>query len=179
MTLNHLNVFKAAAECGKMSEAAKVLHISQPAVSQTIKELEDHYGVRLFERMPKKLFLTADGEKLLAQAKQVLSAFEDLEYEMSPDKRRARLRAGSSVTVGMCVMPAILKRFSAASPKTEIFSYVNNTETIERMLLDSELDAAIVEGKIKSKELVTQKLMDDFVVLFCSASHPFAERSEV
>lgn len=179
MTLNHLKVFTAVAESGKMSDAAKVLHVSQPAVSQAVRELEEHYGAKLFERMPKRLVLTEAGEKLRTEALKVLTSFETLEFEMSPEKRSERLRVGSSVTVGMCVMPGMLKRFSAASPRTEIFSYVNNTETIENMLLNAELDTAVVEGRLKSRELITRKLMDDFVVLFCSASHPFAKRREV
>ena len=179
MTLNHLKVFKTVAECGKMSEAAIILHVSQPAVSQVIRELEQHYGTRLLERMPKKLFLTETGAKLLLHADKVLASFENLEYEMSPEKCPARLRVGSSVTVGMCVMPGILKKFSAIAPQTEIYSYVNNTETIEKMLLNAELDTAIVEGKIKSREIEVRKLMDDFVVLFCSDSHRFAGFDEI
>ena len=144
MTLHHLRVFIKVAECGSVSAAARECHLAQPTVSQLIKELEDFYAARLFERLSKRLYITEEGRRLLSRAKEVAGAYERLEYDMSPDKRRDRLCIGSSVTVGMCLMPSLVKRFGAARPETEIYSYVNNTQTIERMLLGSELDAAVV-----------------------------------
>ena len=76
--------------------------------------------------------------------------------------------------VGMCVMPAVVRKFSETRPDTDIYSYVNNTRTIEEMLLRSELDAAVVEGKIRNPDLLRFHLMDDYVALFCAKDHPFA-----
>lgn len=151
MTLHHLRVFIKVAECGSVSAAARECHLAQPTVSQLIKELEDFYAARLFERLSKRLYITEEGRRLLSRAKEVAGAYERLEYDMSPDKRCDRLRIGSSVTVGMCLMPSLVKRFGAARPETEIYSYVNNTQTIERMLLGSELDVAVVEGRVRSR----------------------------
>ena len=179
MTLHHLRVFIKVAECGSVSAAARECHLAQPTVSQLIKELEDFYAARLFERLSKRLYITEEGRRLLSRAKEVAGAYERLEYDMSPDKRRDRLRIGSSVTVGMCLMPSLVKRFGAARPETEIYSYVNNTQTIERMLLGSELDVAVVEGRVRSKDLLSFHCRDDYVALFCSAAHPFAARESV
>ena len=166
MTLHHLRVFIKVAECGSVSAAARECHLAQPTVSQLIKELEDFYAARLFERLSKRLYITEEGRRLLSRAKEVAGAYERLEYDMSPDKRRDRLRIGSSVTVGMCLMPSLVKRFGAARPETEIYSYVNNTQTIERMLLGSELDVAVVEGRVRSKDLLSFHCRDDYVALF-------------
>ena len=179
MTLHHLRVFIKVAECGSVSAAARECHLAQPTVSQLIKELEDFYAARLFERLSKRLYITEEGRRLLSRAKEVAGAYERLEYDMSPDKRRDRLCIGSSVTVGMCLMPSLVKRFGAARPETEIYSYVNNTQTIERMLLGSELDVAVVEGRVRSKDLLSFHCRDDYVALFCSAAHPFAARESV
>ena len=65
MTLRHLRVFIAVAECGSMSGAAQQLYIAQPSVSQAIAELEQHYGCKLFERLSRRLFITPAGEDLL------------------------------------------------------------------------------------------------------------------
>ena len=100
MTLHHLRVFIKVAECGSVSAAARECHLAQPTVSQLIKELEDFYAARLFERLSKRLYITEEGRRLLSRAKEVAGAYERLEYDMSPDKRRDRLRIGSSVTVG-------------------------------------------------------------------------------
>ena len=179
MTLHHLRVFIKVAESGSVSAAARECHLAQPTVSQLIKELEEFYAARLFERLSKRLYITEEGRRLLARAKEVEGAYERLEYDMSPDKRRDRLRIGSSVTVGMCLMPSLVRRFGAERPETEIYSYVSNTQTIERMLLGSELDAAVVEGRVRSRDLLSFHCRDDYVALFCSAAHPFAARASV
>ena len=70
MTIRHLKIFLAVAESGKMSLAAEQLFITQPSVSQAIRELEEHYQTLLFERLSKKLYITEDGKKLYVTAKQ-------------------------------------------------------------------------------------------------------------
>ncbi len=179
MTLHHLIVFIKVAECGSVSAAARECHLAQPTVSQLIKELEEFYAARLFERLSKRLYITEVGRRLLARAKEVAGAYERLEYDMSPEKRADRLRTGASVTVGMCLTPERVKRFGAARPGTEIYSYVSNTQTIERMLLASELDVAIVEGRVRSRDLLSFHCRDDCVALFCSAAHPFSFRESI
>ena len=74
MTLHHLRVFIKVAECGSVSAAARECHLAQPTVSQLIKELEDFYAARLFERLSKRLYITEEGRRLLTRAKEVNSA---------------------------------------------------------------------------------------------------------
>lgn len=179
MTLHHLAVFIKVAENGSISGAARDCHLAQPTVSQIIKELEEFYETRLFERLSKRLYITEAGRMLLSHAKEVASTYERLEYDMSPEKRRDRLRLGSSVTVGMCLMPSLVRRIETARPEAEIYSFVSNTHTIERMLLASELDVAVVEGRVHSKDLLSFHCRDDYVALFCSSSHNFAKRESV
>lgn len=82
MTIRHLKIFIAVAETGKMSTAAAQYYISQPTVSQAIKELEEHYGVLLFERISKKLYITEAGKNLFTYARMVVSQFDELEDNM-------------------------------------------------------------------------------------------------
>ena len=79
MTIRHLKIFLAVAETGKMSEAAARLYISQPTVSQAIRELEEHYGTHLFERLSKKLYITPAGKELYAGALKAVREFDQLE----------------------------------------------------------------------------------------------------
>ncbi len=153
MTIRHLKVFIAVAESGKMNIAAKNLYLSQPTVSQVIKELEEHYGVLLFERLSKRLYITEAGKRMLGYARKVVDAFQDLEYHMLPEQNREKLRVGASVTVGSCRMPEMLRRFKQMYPGIATYTYVGNTEAVERKLLDAELDAAVVEGRIRSPGL--------------------------
>ena len=82
MTIRHLKVFTAVADMGGMSAAAKKLHVSQPTVSQAIAELEKYYGVKLFERLSQKLYLTKEGELMLSFSRHILDSFNQMEEAM-------------------------------------------------------------------------------------------------
>ncbi|HIS25383.1 MAG TPA: LysR family transcriptional regulator [Candidatus Pullilachnospira intestinigallinarum] len=179
MTIRHLKIFLAVAETGKMSEAAARLYISQPTVSQAIRELETHYNTRLFERLSKKLYITPAGKELYASAQKVVQEFEQLERNMEKGSRREILRLGASITVGTCLVPALLKDFETAMPQVQTTVHVTNTHSIEEMLLNSQLDLAVVEGDISSPDLIAHSTVEDYLVMACSLSHPFALQREI
>ena len=78
MTIRHLRIFSAVAECGTMHAAARKLYLAQPAISTAISELEKHYHVKLFERLSKKLYITSEGKQFLFYANHILSLFNEL-----------------------------------------------------------------------------------------------------
>ena len=177
MTIRHLKVFIAVAETGKMSAAAEKLYLSQPSVSQAIRELESHYQVLLFERLSKKLFITEAGKRLYSYAKPVLTQFDLIEENMAQEARIQQLRIGGTITVGSSLLPYFIRDLKEACPETLLYSYVNNTRIIEKKILDMELDVAIVEGRIRHPDLVSTPLVHDMLVLACSSHHPFAGKS--
>jgi DNA-binding transcriptional LysR family regulator len=162
-----------------MSTAAKRLFISQPTVSQAIKELEEHYGGLLFDRLSKKLYITAKGKKLLSYARNVVKQFDDMEEMMLQENYVEKFRIGATMTVGNCILGEVIKNFKKINPHIEIYSYVGNTRDIEEKLLASELDIGIVEGKVKSPDLISIPEVNDFLVLVCSTNHPFANKKIV
>lgn len=177
MTIRHLKVFIAVAETGKMSAAAEKLYLSQPSVSQAIRELESHYQVLLFERLSKKLFITEAGKRLYSYAKPVVTQFDLIEENMAQEVRIQQLRIGGTITVGSSLLPYFIRDLKEACPETLLYSYVNNTRIIEKKILDMELDVAIVEGRIRHPDLVSTPLVHDMLVLACSSHHPFAGKS--
>lgn len=179
MTIRHLRIFVAVAETGSMSAAAKSCFISQPTVSQTIHELETHYNVSLFERLSKRLYITPAGEQLLTYAKKVLSQFDILETNMEDYYTTEQLRIGATITVGACLLSSIINRLKEQHPQLNTYACVANTSLIERKLLNSELDVALVEGIITSPELVSIPVVDDFLVLAVSKNHPLAEKKRI
>lgn len=176
MTIRHLRIFIEVVDSGKMSTAAENLYISQPTVSQAIRELEEHYGGLLFDRLSKKLYITAKGQKLLSYARNVVKQFDDMEEAMIQDNYVKKIRIGATHTVGDCILGDVINALRKINPKTEIYSYVNNTKNIEEKLLKSELDIGIVEGMVKSPDLISIPEVNDFLVLICSTGHPFAKR---
>lgn len=174
MTLRHLKLFIEVANTGKMSLAAAKYYISQPTVSQAIKELEEYYNVLLFERLSKKLYITEEGKKLLQYARVVVQNFDDLEERMFDRKHTHTLRIGSTITVANSLITDIAVSMTSKSPETHINVYTDNTRGIERRILKSELDIALVEGVTKSTDVVAIPCLEDFLVLVCNPKHRFA-----
>lgn len=173
MSLRHLLIFMTVAEQGSMSAAARALYLSQPTVSQAIRELETHYNGLLFERFGKKLYLTDRGKLLLPQARELVHSFQHLEKMMLNQGQSPTLKLGSTITVGTCLTPDLILELRQAFPDLNVYSYVSNTRDIEKKLLRSELDAAVVEGEIQSSDLVVLPIIDDTLVLAAGKEHPF------
>lgn len=114
MTFRHLKIFIAVAQTGSMSAAARELYIAQPTVSQVIAEIENEYGIRLFERLSRRLYITREGRQLLDYARHITALFEEMERDLhyasrEPDPPGGRhhhrgqlrtARAGSPVRSG-------------------------------------------------------------------------------
>ena len=179
MTIRHLKIFIAVAEYESMSAAANRLYLTQPTVSQAIRDLETHYQVHLFERLHKKLFITEEGKQLLELARMAVGSFDSLELSMQRFQERLSLRIGSSLTVGTCLMSSVISDLEAACPKMDIYSFVSNTAEIEQKLLRKELDAAVVEGTIESPKLATIPIVEDSLVLVCGKNHDFYNKDVV
>lgn len=179
MTVRHLMIFITVAEQGSMSAAAKSLYLSQPTVSQTIRELEKHYNGLLFERFGKKLYLTERGKLLLPHAKELVQNFQHLEEMMLNQGQAPTLRLGSTITVGTCLTPAFVLDLKKKFTDLNVYSYVSNTRDIEQKLLRSELDAAVVEGEINAPELTVLPIIDDSLVLAVGKNHPFYQANHL
>ncbi len=179
MTIRHLKIFITVAECGSMNTAAKELFLSQPTISQAVRELEDYYGTRLFDRLSRRLYITPAGQELLNHAYPVVAQFDQLERNMTKDQQKDIIRIGSTITIGSCLISNILNDFSQLLPNTETYTFIGNTQMIEEKLLKSELDIALVEGEIRHPDLVMVPGIRDFLVLGCAKSHPFADRDAI
>jgi DNA-binding transcriptional LysR family regulator len=179
MTIRHLKIFIEVVDSGKMSIAAARLFISQPTVSQAIRELEEHYGVLLFERLSKKLYITEKGKKLLSYARNVVKQFDDMEEMMLQANYVEKIKIGATITVGNCILSEVINNFKKINPQIETYSYVNNTKEIEEKLLRSELDIGIVEGEVKSPDLISIPEVNDCLILACSMKHPFSGKKTI
>ena len=179
MTVRHLMIFITVAEQSSMSAAAKSLYLSQPTVSQTIRELEKHYNGLLFERFGKKLYLTERGKLLLPHAKELVQNFQHLDEMMLYQGQAPTLRLGSTITVGTCLTPAFVLDLKKKFTDLNVYSYVSNTRDIEQKLLRSELDAAVVEGEINAPELTVLPIIDDSLVLAVGKNHPFYQANHL
>jgi len=179
MNNRHLIVFLSVCEHMNMTRAAGSLYMTQPAVSQMIAELERYYGVRLFERIKHRLYLTAAGERLLSYARHITNLEEKAKKELTDLNRAGVIRIGASQTVGAYLLPEILARYRERLPEVEIFSQVDNTRVIEHALLEDRLDLGIVEGLIHSNDLVEKTIVRDELTIVCAPQHPLARMAQI
>ena len=175
MTLRSLEVFLAVVECGSMRAAAERLYISQPSVSGAVADLEAEYGVRLFERLGRRLYLTGEGGQLAGYARRMLALRGELERQLRGAGEALPLRLGASVTVGSSVMPALVRQLEGPPP----YVFVGNTGAVEQKLLVNQLDVGFVEGEIHSPDLLVTPVLRDRLVLICRTGHPLAGRPSV
>lgn len=168
MTIRHLKIFIAVVDLGKMSIAAKELHISQPTISQAVSEIENYYNVLLFERLNRTLYITEAGKNLLNYARHIVYLFDEMEIDLQNSSKNTILNVGATITVGTCIFNKAISEFEKLNPNIKVNIVVDNTSAIEDMILKSQIDLGVVEGEIKSTSIVVTPIIDDELVLVCS-----------
>jgi DNA-binding transcriptional LysR family regulator len=156
------------------TRAAEELYISQPAVTKHIHELEQHFKTTLIERNgSRKISLTPAGQLLLSYVDQLSVVFSELEFNMSElvKSHRGVLRIGASTTVAQYVIPPILARFRDRFNEVKVIMISGNTEQIETMLIEKQIDLGIIEGRSKQPEIHYQEFGDDELVLVSSTAN--------
>lgn len=165
MTIRHLEAFLAIADAGGyVTRAAEALHVSQPALSRTLANLEAHYGAPLFDRLGHRLILSTAGRALLPRARRLVDDFHTLDRELCESSPRMPLRIGASYTVGTAFLPPILQTLTQPAVPFRCEVTVRNTALIETALLESSLDIAILEGAIHSRDLIETVVGHDEVI---------------
>jgi len=179
MTLRHLEVFLAVCEHNNMTKAAKALYLSQPSVSLSISELENEYGVKLFERLNHRLYLTEAGERLKSYAHHILNLSDQAHKELSGLNQAGSLRLGASLTIGTYLLPAWVVAYSGQHPEIDVFTRVDNTNVIEKLILEDRLDLGFVEGPTVSPDIIEKTIRDDDLVVISSPRHILASRKKL
>ena len=176
MTLRHLKTFIAVCEHGGITKAADALHIAQPAVSQTIAEIEKYYNVILFDRINQRLILTYYGKQLLVKAKETVASFDDFESLANENNLNARIRIGSSLTIGKEYIPKIVALIKDNYPQIQVSVVIDSTAVIEEQLTNGNLDFAFVEGVVHSDSLKKQIISRDNLTVVCGAAFSIPQR---
>lgn len=164
MTRKHFTIFVEVCRFLNFSQAAEALNTTQPAVSLAVKELESHYGVALFERMNRRIYLTPAGEALLATAQDVLRGFQEAEETLGQGRPLA-LRVGANVSFGEAGLAQVLGRFRQEHPQVRLRVLVANSDKIQSLLAENQLDVGIVDGLGVSERLRAQPLYQEDLVL--------------
>jgi DNA-binding transcriptional LysR family regulator len=171
-----LTVFRVVAARLSFTQAAELLHVSQPAVTSHIKTLEQELGVRLFERTAGAVRLTPAGERLFAYAAEVNRLAQETLHDIGSlnGEQRGRLRLGASTTIAQYLLPRLLGEFVQLHPRVDLSVISANTAQIVARLLAGESDLGLIEGPPGSASVKVDKFVDDEIAVIVAASHPFA-----
>ena len=172
-----LKVFRVVAGHLNFSRAAEELMLTQPAVTQQIRALEEEYGVPLFDRTGGRIALTAAGSSLLPFAER-LKALSDEAYEAvtsAAGEHAGKLGLGASQTIGQYLLPNMVAAFVRENPRVAVSAISGNTDQVLEALAAHSIQLAMIEGPALRKDFHIEPFMEDQMVLVVPASHEWAD----
>lgn len=180
VTLRQLRIFEAVARHGSISRAAAELHLTQPAVSMQMKQLESLVGVALVEQVGKRLLLTQAGTELREHARDITMRMADLGAAMDQFRglERGLLRL-AVVSTANYFLPGLIAEFTRRHPGVRISLQVANREVVLAALAASTTDLAITGRPPDSPDIVSQHFMDNPLVVIAPPGHPLVGRGPV
>lgn len=176
-----LEVFLKVIEKKNFSKAAEELHMTQPAVSQYIRSLEDSMGVKLLERTNKYVRLNKAGEIVYHHAIEIKELYAKMDHLLDDltNKASGSIAIGASYTFGEYLLPRIIAEAKEQFPDIKPTVTIGNTTTIAGLVLSHQLDVGIVEGHFKGvQKLKTEPFAEDRMVVVASANHPLIHRKK-
>ena len=179
MTLRHIKIFVTVCQTGSITAAGEKLFIAQPSISVAISELENYYGIKLFDRISKRLYITEPGKKLLQYANHIVKLFDEMETEVKNFDNHGVIRIGASITIGTYLLPKYVKSFKEIYPDIEVQAIVDNSDTIEQHILNNYIDIGLIEGNIHNSYIKSHHFKEDKLVLICGINHPLSNHDEL
>lgn len=171
MTIRHLKIFAEVYRTGNITQAAENLHMTQPAVSRAIAELEQYYGIRLFERINRRIYITPCAESFYGYAMHILDTLDLMEQELKDWEGLGTLRIGTSISIGTKLLPDLVSEFSKKHPGIKIQASISNSLQVQNALLKNDLDLGLIEGSVSLENLSSEIFAQDRMVLIVPPDH--------
>ncbi|MES9898417.1 MAG: selenium metabolism-associated LysR family transcriptional regulator [Sedimenticola sp.] len=173
-----LQVFHTVARLLSFTKAAESLHMTQPAVTFQVRQLEEYFNTRLFDRTHNRIGLTEAGAHVYGYADKIFEIYSEMENsvkEMTGDIS-GTLTIGASTTIAEYMLPALLGDFKVKYPEVNIHLKVSNTDGIVSMVENNTIDLGVVEAPVANKNLVVTLCRPDQLVAIVPPNHPEAKR---
>jgi DNA-binding transcriptional LysR family regulator len=177
--LDHLRVFAAAATYQNVTRASKELHISQPAVTKHLRLLEESYNAKFYTRGGDGIELTQIGRDFLRDVRRFLKHHERLQQKTRDAILRSKtvsLRVGGSYSPSVSLLPSLVANFKRSHPNVESTLHTGTRADIERMVVNSEIDIAIINNAPSSRRLTIEPFRWEPLVAFVSKTHPLSRK---
>ena len=180
LTLRQLKVFESVARYLSYSRAADELHLTQPAVSMQIKQLEDNINLPVFEQLGKRIFLTEAGQELYQYSRAISQQLADLEVALDELKGMERGKLNISVvTTANYFAPHLLAKFCQRYPNVTVSLNVSNRETVLKQLADNLIDLAIMGQPPDHLDIDSQSFMENPLVVVAPPNHPLCKEKNI
>ncbi|RYL89757.1 LysR family transcriptional regulator [Sporolactobacillus sp. THM7-4] len=181
MEWQQIEYFQMVARLQHMTQAAEALSISQPALSRSIARLEEELGVELFERQGRSIILNQYGKLFLKHANRILKEIEDTKKEIKDllDPEYGEVSLGFLHTLGVNMIPDILRTFQHFHPKTKIKLFQNNNVHLLKQLQLGEIDLCLVHHSFDDSHIQWVKLWNEELYLMVPSTHPLASEESV
>ena len=179
MTLRHMKIFVTVFQQDSITGAARELHLAQPSVSLAIKELENYYGLRLFERIGRHISPTEGGKEFYGYAVHIVSLFQEMEKKMKNWDAVGSIRIGTSITIGTHILPALTRRFQREYPKLHLEAIISKSSDIEQHILNNSIDIGLIETQPEHPELTFTPFMEDTMCAIVPCHHPLTRQTDV
>ncbi len=167
MTLEQLRVFVCVAECEHMTRAAETLNLTQSATSAAIAALEERHGVKLFDRIGRRIALTGAGRAFLSEARAVLACAATAEQTLADlaGLKTGALAIAASQTVGSYWLPRRIAAFHARYPGVAVALRIGNTDAVAELTRAGEVDLGFVEGEVDDPALAATPIDEDELLI--------------
>jgi DNA-binding transcriptional LysR family regulator len=180
MDTRQLAAFCAVVERKSFSEAAERLGVTQPAVSQQIRSLEDRVGQQLLDRSGRRVEPTEAGNRLYRSAQRLLALERQLLEDVAGEADgplRGQLAMGASTGPGGTVVPVLLCEFAEANPDVTVDLTISDTQTIVEQVARREIELGVVGATPRNRAVAYEPFFHDEVILVCPPDHPFAGKT--
>ena len=176
-----LRVFFAVAKHLSFTRAAEELSLTQPAVTFQIRQLEEHFSTRLFDRHHNRISLTEAGVTVYGYAERILELYRETEKAINEmtGVTRGIVKLGASTTIGEYLLPVILSGYHERFPDVQVRLTVHNSRLVIRKLEDATIDIGMVEGPVKNKNITLVPCTEDELVVIMPINHPLAQVDEI
>lgn len=178
MNLKHASYVLAVLREGSITAAAKKLYVSQPSLSQTIKQVEQNLGAPIFDRATDPLALTYAGELYVKAVQQVMTISTNLQNEIEEMKKEThgRMRLGISIQRGLQLLPLVIPPFARKYPHVKIDLVEHGSDTLERLTIEGECDIALITTNKKPSALEYILVENEQLVLMADRATSIAQR---
>jgi len=178
MSDRRLKVFHTVARLLSFTKAAEELHMTQPAVTFQVRQLEEYFNTRLFDRTHNKVNLTPAGERVSEFAERIFDLYTEMENRVRDltGEISGALTIGASTTIAEYMLPALLGEFKNRYPDINLRLKVSNSEGIVSMVEHNVIDLGVVESPVNNKNLIVEVCHDDQLVVVAPPDHDLVKR---